>query len=546
MAQASPSHFTPGKLNAGAPPSTAHFQQQMRTGDGGDDGELSDGSIEDTIRFPSPGTTAPPTERRGWARSNAAVEDTPGGDAAAAAAAAAATAASAALMSARSLPKYVALSPVFLEPSLHGSDLSKLLYWKCVKGDTAAVQSLLRQQADVNYADRVAGTPLHGACRHNQLHVAQILLETRAEVNAMPRASRDEFAPPQDSSATSFPLQTPLYYACRDNNQELIDFLLTHGAAIDFVHKAHGLVDSPLNCAQQYGHLQLFLDLEQLIGSVAKPTIVEQPPAQEVVLEGRPLVMSVKAVAAEYPLTYQWYHDDAAVPGATGPRLSVELAHKLMHEGSYVCFVRAMYSKLTGAVEFPPVLAGGQPAPGTAGTNDTVSEACVVRVESMVERLFWLRERIAGQKDEAEALRGRKREVELELGEVRYQIDALRPQVLSVRLERDATQRRLRAELERFLRLKKSCLMMMEEAGQTLAGLADFDSRSDLDATMQRIIEEEKASENPDSPAANGFFGGRFKDKIDALTGRVAQLGAGTYAAVAKVGRCASSSSSSS
>ncbi len=117
----------------------------------------------------------------------------------------------------------------------------------------------------------------------------------------------------------------------------------------------------------------------------------------------------------------------------------------------------------------------------------------------------------------------------------RYQIDGLRPQVLSVRLERDATQRRLRAELERFLRLKKSCLMMMEEAGQTLAGLADFDSRSDLDATMQRIIEEEKASET--DPEADGFFGGRFKDKIDALSGRVSQLGSGTFAAVAKVGR---------
>eukprot|EP00750_Incisomonas_marina_P030455 INCI7511.4.p1 GENE.INCI7511.4~~INCI7511.4.p1 ORF type:complete len:1345 (-),score=260.09 INCI7511.4:1227-5261(-) len=502
-----------------------------------DEGEFTDDSVDATMHFPGTPlpndqsllqlpptgartTIADPRNKRQSADSPTAFNGNNGSDEAG--------------VPPRSLPKYVAVSPVFVEPSLHGSDLSKLLYWKCVKGDVAAVQTLLNQKADVNYTDRVAGTPLHGACRHNQLEVAQLLLDARAEVNAMPRVARDDFVK-QDGSV-SFPLQTPLYYACRDNNQGLIDFLLMRGAAIDFVNKQHGLVDSPLNCAQQYGHLQLFLDLEQLIGTVATPVILQQPPQSEVVLEGQALVLHVRAQAADYPLTYQWYHDDAAIPGANNPQLRVDVVHKLMHEGTYCCFVRAMYSKLTGLVEFPATLAGGQPAPGTSGSNDIVSDACLVRVESMVERLSRLRDRISGQSDELVALRERKQTLDRELAEVRYQLDALRPQVQAVQLDRDSATRRLRAELEKFLRLKKSCLVMMEDAGQTVAGLSDFDVHSDLDMTMQRIIAEEKlASDSKGTSIVEGsFFDSQFKSKIDTLTERVEHLGKGTFSAVAK------------
>ena len=265
-----------------------------------DEGEFTDDSVDvvdESMKFPYPGTPAKPNNH---ATRNASTQDTdvtdmttinnnaspqdPDVDS-----------------SLRPLPKYVALSPAFVEPSLYHSELSKLLYWKCVKGDVDAVRSLLEQKAEVNYADRVAGTPLHGACRHNQIAVAQLLIEARAEVNAMPAVSKEEFS--EQDNSMRFPLQTPLYYACRDNNQQLVDFLLMNGAAIDFIDKNDGLVDSPLNCAQQYGHLQLFLDLEKLIGSVAKPTIVEPPPQQKIVLEGQPLLLDIKAVAADYPLT---------------------------------------------------------------------------------------------------------------------------------------------------------------------------------------------------------------------------------------------------
>jgi len=202
-----------------------------------------------------------------------------------------------------------------------------------------------------------------------------------------------------------------------------------------------------------------------------------------------------------------------------------------MHEGSYTCYVRAMYSKLTGVVEFPHTLAGGLPAPGTAGPNDTVSAPCQVQIETMIERLSRLRSKIANHHDETQKLRSRKEQLDTELAEVRFQLDALRPQVVATRLESDAAQRRLRAELEKFLRLKKSCLVMMEDAGQTVASLSDFDVRSDLDLSMQRMIEEEKLSD-----AGGGIFDKNFKDKIETLSGRVEHLGAGTFSAVAKVG----------
>jgi ankyrin repeat protein len=105
-----------------------------------------------------------------------------------------------------------------------------------------------------------------------------------------------------EAASGSSGLQTPLYYACRENNVPLIDFLLAHGAAVDFVDKRGGLVQSPLMCAQQYGHTQLYLDLEALIGSVARPTIVKQLPREQVVLEGQSLELAVEAVAADYPI----------------------------------------------------------------------------------------------------------------------------------------------------------------------------------------------------------------------------------------------------
>ena len=435
------------------------------------------------------------------------------------------------------LPKYVAVAPRFLEPSPHGgSDLSKKLYWTCVKGDVVGVQALLRQKANVNYADRVAGTPLHGACRHNQLEVAQLLISSRAEVNAMPLVTSDEFS--QHDSSMSLPLQTPLYYACRDNNERLIDFLLARKAAIDFVNKQRGLVDSPLNCAHQYGHIQLFRDLEELIGTVAKPTIREQPPEQQIVLEGQSLVIRVAAVAADYPLQYQWYHNDQALPGEDRPELRVDVVHKLTHKGSYCCFVRAMYSKLTGAVDFPPALVGGQPIPGTAGTNDTVSDACLVQVESMVERLTRLRFQVAGQQQAMVHKRERRQEVRADLDKVEAELRELRPAVEQIRAQRANAKNQLRVDLQRFLRLKQSCLDQMDEAGQTVGRLAQFDVNSDLDRAVQQIIDDEKAGVGAGglggSLRSDGFLDQDFTRKIEPLAGRVEELEAGTSDAVSR------------
>jgi uncharacterized coiled-coil protein SlyX len=112
--------------------------------------------------------------------------------------------------------------------------------------------------------------------------------------------------------------------------------------------------------------------------------------------------------------------------GATGPRLHVDVAHKLMHEGTYCCFMRALYSKLTGMAEFPVALVGGQPPEGTSGSNDAVSAQCWLQVESMLERLQRLSERIDAREADASQLEKTKEGLDAALAEVRMSMECSR------------------------------------------------------------------------------------------------------------------------
>jgi uncharacterized protein len=80
-------------------------------------------------------------------------------------------------------------------------------------GDKKAVESLLKQGADVNAADADGSTPLHWAAEANDLESAQLLLRMGANAKARNRYG-----------------VTPLSLAAGNGNAALIDFLLKAGA----------------------------------------------------------------------------------------------------------------------------------------------------------------------------------------------------------------------------------------------------------------------------------------------------------------------------
>lgn len=125
-----------------------------------------------------------------------------------------------------------------------------------MKGDTAAVRSLLNQGADVNAPQADGATALHWAAYHNNLELADVLLAAKAN----PRAANREGATPlrlaaingsapmiekllaagADPNETSPYGETPLMFAARNGNPEALRVLLARGANVNAKENIRG------------------------------------------------------------------------------------------------------------------------------------------------------------------------------------------------------------------------------------------------------------------------------------------------------------------
>src|ERR1019366_1154548 len=82
------------------------------------------------------------------------------------------------------------------------------------QGDRNAVQTLLRQKADVNAGEGDGTTALHWAASTNDIEMAKTLLAAGANVKAKSRIGG----------------VTPLFMACRNGSAAMIELLLKAGA----------------------------------------------------------------------------------------------------------------------------------------------------------------------------------------------------------------------------------------------------------------------------------------------------------------------------
>ena len=84
------------------------------------------------------------------------------------------------------------------------------------KGNTGEVIELLKQGADVNFADRNGASPLHKVCSVDCLEAAKMLIERGADINL----------------ATCIGW-TPLHVACIRGYSKMVELLIEHGAYIN-------------------------------------------------------------------------------------------------------------------------------------------------------------------------------------------------------------------------------------------------------------------------------------------------------------------------
>lgn len=85
------------------------------------------------------------------------------------------------------------------------------LHYASAKGNFAAVEYLMEQDAAVNAKSSGGRTPLHFACQSGHVGVVEILLSRGAEINSM--AS-----------------MTPLHYACNKGHVAVVEILIKYGA----------------------------------------------------------------------------------------------------------------------------------------------------------------------------------------------------------------------------------------------------------------------------------------------------------------------------
>lgn len=126
------------------------------------------------------------------------------------------------------------------------------LHFGCKLGGTDSIKSLIQCKAVVDaksYAEEL--TPLHVACENSRLTSAQVLLDFKADINAL---TVDKW--------------TPLHYACNVKNYQLVELLVTKGAFINAKTKSG---DTPLHFAARAGSYPIIKLLIERGGKVSEP-----------------------------------------------------------------------------------------------------------------------------------------------------------------------------------------------------------------------------------------------------------------------------------
>eukprot|EP01046_Picozoa_sp_COSAG06_P013609 COSAG06_NODE_827_length_12062_cov_46.356182_7_plen_440_part_00 len=138
-------------------------------------------------------------------------------------------------------------------------------------GDTAAIDRLVREGAEVNAVDGYlyGNTPLHYAAREGHAEAVEALARAGAELNAvnragdtpLHRAAREGHAEAVEAlaragaevKAVSSDGLTPLHWAAREGGAEAVEALARAGAELSAVNKKG---NTPLHLAAEYGHAE--------------------------------------------------------------------------------------------------------------------------------------------------------------------------------------------------------------------------------------------------------------------------------------------------
>ncbi|WP_250294742.1 ankyrin repeat domain-containing protein [Wolbachia endosymbiont of Oedothorax gibbosus] len=116
--------------------------------------------------------------------------------------------------------------------------MSKELFLAVKNNDIGRVSALIAGGANVNIADEYGYTPLHVAVMHGHIDVVNILMASKANVDAMDKTYK----------------YTPLYWAARNGYIEIVKVLIAGKASVNTANK-YGY--TPLHEAAQNGYIEI-------------------------------------------------------------------------------------------------------------------------------------------------------------------------------------------------------------------------------------------------------------------------------------------------
>ena len=168
------------------------------------------------------------------------------------------------------LLRSTALAAVCMSSVLAAAPPDSGLVEVAMRGDAAAVSSLLKRGADVNVAEADGTTALHWAAQRGDVEITRVLIKAGANVEAFTRIGH--YAPLHLASktgkadvvkalllagsnprATTSTDVTPLHLAAQAGNAEAVAALLDRGADINARESAHG--QTPLMFASAYNRV---------------------------------------------------------------------------------------------------------------------------------------------------------------------------------------------------------------------------------------------------------------------------------------------------
>lgn len=118
-------------------------------------------------------------------------------------------------------------------------------------GHGDVVQLLIANGASFTEAGGIYGGPVQAAVSGNHLEIVKLLISAGADINARAVVKRQTSARPVSSS--------PLLAACQQSNTVLVDWLLAHGADVDFCESRDlmGATGPALVTCSEKGHLEM-------------------------------------------------------------------------------------------------------------------------------------------------------------------------------------------------------------------------------------------------------------------------------------------------